>query len=104
MKVKAYFDRTVPFFLVSEPSFDATPVEVDEVVIQNVNSLNLLKEQMRGLIDEASAPEESDQDLCDFFSREVRKIFKTRKQDNQELVTIPTLTQLEELGEEITDG
>ena len=57
-------------------------VEVDEVVVQNIKDLNRLKADMDLQIQEAGAPEDVDQFLCDCLALEVRKIFKTRKQDN----------------------
>lgn len=80
--MKAFFDRTAPYFIVEEASFDAVPVEVDPIVVENVRSLTRLYKDMEEKITNASAPEDSAQELCDFYASEVRKIFKSRKQDN----------------------
>jgi len=88
MKVKAYFSRREPFYLLSanaindSQGFDAYPVEVDPVALANITSVrNLIMKMEKGFM-EGGAPEETAQAECDMFVEEVRKIFKTRAQDN----------------------
>lgn len=80
--MKAYFNRNIPLYLDTE-GFDAVPVEVDPVVLQNIADLRRLMVDVDKMIANAGAPEDSAQIICDFFAEEVRKIFKTRKQDNR---------------------
>ena len=87
-KVRAYFSRLVPFYLLATDEisdvegFDAYPVEVDPVVLANVRSVRRLVETMENLFDRNPAPEEVAQTEVDEFASEVRLIFKTRAQDN----------------------
>lgn len=81
--MKAYFDRTTAFLLRDKPSFYATEVEVDEVVMQNIRSLQNLLDDMQKRILNSSSTVKNNQELADYFSAEVRKIFKTRKQENR---------------------
>lgn len=85
---KAYFSRRKDFFLLSpedigsEEGFDAYPVEVDEVALANIRSVRKLLEQMYESFQNNSAPEECAQQEADMFVDGVRRIFKTRAQDN----------------------
>ena len=81
--MKVFFDRTSPFYIVEEDSFHAVPVEIDEVVVVNIRSLRQLFLTMDEAVDAAGAPEDTAQELTDIFVAEVRKIFKTRKQENR---------------------
>lgn len=81
---KAYFNRNSPLYIDSQPSFDGVEVEMDELVVQNVRDLNDLFANMITKVMEASAPEESAQELADYFAEELRKIVKTRKQKPKE--------------------
>jgi len=88
MKVKAYFNRLKPFYLLGanealdEIGFDAYPVEVDDVTLANVRSVRRLVEKMEALFLESGAPEDFAQAEADVLEAEVRRIFKTRAQDN----------------------
>ncbi len=90
--MKAYFSRLTPFYLVtqeemeSELGFDAYPVEVDEVVLANVRSVRRLVQKMEEAFDINPAPEECAQLECDMFAEDVRRIFKTKAQDNRRVV------------------
>lgn len=87
-KIKAYFSRRVPFYLLSADEvsdtegFDAYPVEVDPVVLANVRSVRRLVNGMEALFERGSAPEEVAQVECDELASEVRRIFKTKAQNN----------------------
>lgn len=80
--MKAYFDRTKPFYIGREAGFYSTPVDIPEVALKNIESFRSLLEDMETRIMNAPAPERGDVELADHFVTEVRKIFKTRKQDN----------------------
>jgi len=88
MKVRAYFNRRTPFYLLSPAEatdslgFDAYPVEVDEVTLANVRSVRRLVELMEAHIEQSGAPEDSAQADADLLETHVRRIFKTRAQDN----------------------
>lgn len=87
-KVKAFFNRRHPLYYIlpeemsDSLGFDAYPVEVDPVVLRNIAAMRTLLLVMKDLIDNSGAPEDSAQSESDFFADEVRKIFKTVKQDN----------------------
>jgi hypothetical protein len=86
--MKAYFSRQVPFYLLSaedltdELAFDAYPVEVDEVALANVRSVRRLVTSMEKLFENNPAPEECAQAEADALIEDVRRIFKTKAQDN----------------------
>ena len=65
--MKAYFDRTEPYYYTREPQFDGNPVEVPEGILdmldQRKKSLVLIEEA----IENAGAPEDSAQSLSDLF-------------------------------------
>jgi hypothetical protein len=65
--VKAYFDRTEPYYLSKEPTFDGNPVEVPAVIFDILDSRKATLVQMEEAIQAASAPEDSAQDLADLF-------------------------------------
>lgn len=87
-KVKALWNRRVPFFLGTaeefgdSDGFDAYPVEVEETTLKNVRDLRALLANMENMFDNMPAPEEAAQEEADNFSAGCRLIFKTRKQDN----------------------
>jgi len=87
-KVTAYFTRLQPFYLLSKEelgdheAFDAYPVEVDATTIANVRSVRRLIEQMEQTFKDNPAPEECAELEAGIFEAGVRKIFKTRAQDN----------------------
>jgi hypothetical protein len=86
MKVKAYFSRVQPFYLLSKAecgdheAFDAYPVEVDEVTLANVRSIRRLMTAMEEMFLEGGAPEDSAVTEAELFETEVRRIFKTKAQ------------------------
>ena len=88
MIVKAYFSRLVPFYFLGEDEvndsngFDAYPVEVEDTVLANVRSVRRLVVSAEELFADSPAPEEQPQLEADFVAAEVRRIFKTRAQDN----------------------
>ncbi len=63
--MKAYFDRTEPYYLMREPSFDGIPVEVPEEVLDLLDNRKLTLVLLEAAIEEAGAPEDSAQDLTD---------------------------------------
>lgn len=65
--MKAYFDRTEPYYLVREPSFDAVEVEVPAYVLNLLDSRKATLVQIEEAIDIAGAPEDSAQYLADLF-------------------------------------
>lgn len=85
MKVKAFFSRRVPFFVLGTQDisdtegFDAYPIMIEDTVLANVRALRRLNGRMTDLF-ELNAPEECAQDEADFFETEAMKIFKTRAQ------------------------
>lgn len=87
-KVKAYFSRKVPFYLLSESDvadsegFDAYPVEVDPVALANIRSVRRLVENMENTFKAGGAPEDTAQDNADELVSEVRRIFKAKAQNN----------------------
>jgi hypothetical protein len=89
MKVKAYFSRKIPFFLMGagemteDQSFDAYPVMVDEVVLKNCRSIRRLMTMMDIQFLAGSAPEDCAELEAGMFADEVRRIFKTVAQDNR---------------------
>jgi hypothetical protein len=66
--VKAYFDRTEPYYLTRDPSFDGIQVEVEERVLNLLDSRKATLVLMENAIEEAPAPEDSAQDLTDLFA------------------------------------
>ena len=65
--MKAYFDRTEPYYLTREPSFDGNEVEVDESILNILDSRKATLVQIEDAIENAGAPEESAQELADTF-------------------------------------
>ena len=89
MKVKAYYSRLLPFFLMTaeemtdDQSFDAYPVMVDEVTLANCRSIRRLMIMMEAVHLAGSAPEDCAVSESAIFEDEVRRIFKTKAQDNR---------------------
>lgn len=87
--MKAYFNRRVPFYLLSEQDlsdsngFDSYPVEVDEKTLANVRALRRLVEGMEGKFETGGAPEEVAQEEAEVFEKGIRLIMKTRAQINE---------------------
>jgi hypothetical protein len=83
MKVKAYFSRKQPFYLLSgkemgdHESFDAYPVEVDEVTLRNVRAIRELIVRMEDIFLNSTAPEDCAVKESALFETQVRRIFKT---------------------------
>jgi len=65
--VKAYFDRTEPYYLSRDPSFDGIEVEVEERVLNLLDSRKGTLVLMENAIEEAPAPEDSAQSLTNLF-------------------------------------
>ena len=65
--MKAYFDRTEPYYLTREPSFDGNPVEVEERILDLLDSRKLTLALMEDFIENETAPEDSAQRLTDAF-------------------------------------
>ena len=65
--MKAYFDRTEPYYLTREPSFDGIPVEVSEVILNVLDARKGTLKLMEEAIDESGAPEDCGQDLTDLL-------------------------------------
>jgi len=88
MKVIAYFSRLQPFYLLEKgemsdhESFDAYPVEVDKVTLRNVRAVRELIEDMEAMFQTNTAPEDCAVKEAAFFEERVRRIFKTKAQDN----------------------
>lgn len=84
MKVKAFFTRKSPFYLLSKgeatdsEAFDAYPVEVEDYVLDNVRSVRKLIDQMEEMFRNGPAPEECAVEEAAAFEAEVKRIFKTR--------------------------
>jgi len=88
MKVRAYFTRRHPFYLLGaedvtdELGFDAYPVEVEDTTLANVRSVRRLVKTMEDSFMDHTAPEDCAQQEADELEALVRLIFKTRAQDN----------------------
>ena len=65
--MKAYFDRTEPYYLTREPSFDGKPVEVAESILNLLDSRKDTLVKMEDFIENETAPEDSAQRLTDAF-------------------------------------
>lgn len=65
--MKAYFDITEPYYLSREPTFGGVPVEVPSWVLDMLDDRKATLAKVDEQIHQSSAPEESAQDLCDFF-------------------------------------
>lgn len=65
--MKAYFDRTEPYYLSREPTFDGNPVEVAENILNLLDSRKATLVQMEDFIENETAPEDSAQRLTDAF-------------------------------------
>ncbi len=63
--MRAFFDRTEPYYLTREPSFDGVPVEVAEEVLDLLDTRKLTLVLMEAAIEEAGAPEDTAQNLSD---------------------------------------
>lgn len=66
--MKMYFDRTAPLYLVEEGSFDAVMVDAPESTLTYVKKVAEIIKKMEHAIDEASAPEESAQNLANLLT------------------------------------
>ena len=65
--MKAYFDRTEPYYLSREPTFDGNEVEVPEAVLNVLDSRKATLVLLEDAIDAGGSPEDSAQGLCDMF-------------------------------------
>ena len=87
-KVKAYFSRKVPFYLLSSEemgdheSFDAYPVQVEASVLANMRAARRLIKKMEEIFEASTAPEDCAQNEADVLIGEAQLLFKTRRQSN----------------------
>lgn len=65
--MKAYFDRTEPYYFSRKPTFDGNPVEVDEEVLEVLESRKTTLVEIEKHIELVGAPEETAQELADTF-------------------------------------
>jgi hypothetical protein len=65
--VKAFFDRTEPYYLSREATFDGIEVEVPENILNLLDSRKGTLVVMEDSIEESGAPEDSAQTLADLF-------------------------------------
>ena len=72
--MKIYFDRTLPLYLSDKPSFDGIEVDVEPATLERVQALRLLINLMEKAINEASAPERSNQMLAEVFEKGLGRI------------------------------
>ena len=73
-----YFNRTIPLYLESAPSFDGIKVDVPVKALKTVEALRALIEQTEQDIVEAAAPERSNQLIAESFVEGLDVIFKTK--------------------------
>jgi len=73
--MKAYFDRTAPFYLKESPSFDGVPVTVDPNTFEQIIHMGILMDTMAHRVSQVSNNEANSQELADFFVDEVKTIF-----------------------------
>ena len=64
--MKAYFDRTEPYYLSREPTFDGHEVEVPEQILNLLDSRKATLVQVEDAIEEVSL-DDSAQDIADLF-------------------------------------
>lgn len=89
--IQAYFNRNVPWYLLSkgemstlsELAFDAYPVMIREDTLKNCQDLRALHTDMERHFWDCPAPEDAAQASADYYEEQLRKIMKTRKQDNE---------------------
>jgi hypothetical protein len=72
--MKIYFDRTLPLYLSDKPTFDGIEVDVDEDALYTVEALRLLIQLTEKAIEEAAAPERSNQDIANKFVGGLKEI------------------------------
>ncbi len=65
--MRAYFDRTEPYYLSLEPTFDGVEVEVPSKVMDLIDARKRTLVLLEEAIEAAGAPEDSAQDLADLF-------------------------------------
>lgn len=65
--MKAFFDRTEPYYLTREGSFDAVPVDVPEGILTMLDGRKKTLVAMEIAIELSGAPEDSAQDLTVLF-------------------------------------
>ena len=65
--MKAYFDRTEPYYLSREPTFDGVPVEVPSIVLDILDSRKATLVRIEDEIDNGGSVEDSAQTLTDLF-------------------------------------
>ena len=71
-----YFDRTLPMYLTSEPSYNGIAVNIDTEALQFVIDMNQLLTQMEARINESGAPEEYNQELAEQYVAGLNEIWE----------------------------
>jgi len=74
--MKAYFDITAPLFIVTEPSFDAYPVELSAKTLKKITELNELIARIRLTSDIGGAPEDTAATLAQMLEAGLKEILK----------------------------
>lgn len=77
--MKAFFDRTAPFFITDKPGFFANPVEIPREVLTNLRNFAELLKDMNDLFLSHGSPEKCAQEEADFLVNEIQQLFKKRK-------------------------
>lgn len=65
--MKAFFDRTEPYYLCREPTFDGHEVEVDNRIMNVLESRKATLQQMEDIIDEVALDDRA-QEVTDTFA------------------------------------
>lgn len=74
--MKIYFDRTVPFYLTTTPSFDGTLVDVPVKAVKQAQALRELEDTTEAMIVNGAGPENYNQELAEYFAKGLADIFK----------------------------
>jgi hypothetical protein len=65
--MKAYFDRTEPYYLSREPTFDGIEVDVPERIFNVLDSRKATLVKIEDAIYNGGSPEDTAQDLADML-------------------------------------
>jgi len=85
-KVKAYYDKGQFIPIVEAPGFYAYPIEVDENVLKQCESLYALFDALKTKHATAGFPREA-QELADWFAGELASIMKIQKRRQKNVST-----------------
>ena len=85
-KVKAYYDKGLFIPITDTPSFYAYPIEVDENVIKQCESLRDLFDTVKTRHETAGFPRDA-QELADMFSGTLASIMKIQKRRQKNVST-----------------